>query len=394
MYILNESEVNQDIAKLDRAWSDHLTFAFLPSRRGVSEDWVKRALSQFPQEFQENHFALLTSGSTGLPKLILASKKRAEKLVAVLHKIQHSEPVRKTVLALPLTYCYAFVNQWLWSRTYNRELIFSGGFRNPDSLRNSLLQVEDGMLCLVGAQVQLFTNHYGDDISFPGIIRLHFAGGPFPQNEISIVKKLFPNARIFNNYGCAEAMPRLSIRPLEDSDEGSNIGRALPGIEMKTGEQGEILFRSIYRAVGFYDHNGLYIPREKDWIPSGDLGERIENGYWRLKGRNNEVFKRFGEKISLPQLLETVYVYWSGQAAFYREKDASGEEGHVLILAPTPTENQVRDILQCFRKTHPRTHWPIRVESTTILPTLPNGKIDKLGLAEIPHKSLHWRQRG
>jgi len=393
MYILYESEVNEDISRLDKAWPEPPTFIFMPDRSAVSREWVEKGMARFPDSFQENHFVLLTSGSTGMPKLVIGSRKRAEDLASVIHNVQDSEPVIQTVLALPLSYCYAFVNQWLWSRVEKRALISVGGFNRPDNLKEALLAAQDCMICLIGAQVPLFVSHYGDDTSFPGVIRVHFAGGPFPQQSIHIVKRFFPNAKIFNNYGCAEAMPRLTIRPLEDSDEGSNIGKPLPGIELRTGEAGEILFRSPYRAVGFYDHDGLRIPSDEDWVPSGDLGEEIDNHYWRIRGRSNEVFKRYGEKISLPQLMNTVCARWSGQAAFYRDKDPSGEEGHVLILTPEPTKEQVQNILQAFRKNHPRTHWPLRLESTPAFPLLPSGKIDKAGLAKIKNATVHWRQR-
>ena len=393
MDILYENEVAEDISRLDEAWADPSTFAFLPDLSGVTREWVEKGMAEFPEEFHKGHFVLLTSGSTGQPKLVIGSRRRAEALTSVLHKVQESEPTSPTILALPLSYCYAFGNQWLWSRINNRELILSGGFRRPDTLEQALMEVREGLLCLMGAQIPLFLKHYGTEISFHGIIRLHFAGGPFPQNQINVINRLFPNARVFNNYGCAEAMPRLTIRPLEQSDEASNIGSPLPGVELRTDENGEILFRSLYRAVAFYDHEGLHIPSDEDWIPSGDLGKEIENNCWRINGRSNEIFKRYGEKISLPQLLETVHSQWSGQATFYREMDGSGEEGHVLIIAPEPTKEQVQNILQAFRKAHPRTHWPIRLESTSAFPVLPNGKLDELGLSGITGKTMHWRQR-
>jgi acyl-CoA synthetase (AMP-forming)/AMP-acid ligase II len=393
MQILYEDEVEQDITKLDKAWSETSTFVLLPNRSNVTKEWVQKGMEHFPEVFRQNHFALLTSGSTGQPKLVIGSRERAEILVHVIHKVQDSEPAKQTVLALPLSYCYAFINQWLWSRVMKRELTLSGGFHRPDILMKCLSEAEDCLLCLIGAQIPLFVSNYGDSISFPGVIRLHFAGGPFPQNQIKVVQRFFPNAHIFNNYGCAEAMPRLTCRPLEDSDEGSNIGVPLPGIEMRAGNQGEILFRSPYRAVGFYDDSGFRVPSDEDWIPSGDFGEQIENNYWRIKGRSDEVFKRYGEKISIPQLLETVYSQWSGYAVFYREMTASGEEGHILVLSPDPTKEQVQSILQAFRKNHPRTHWPIRLESISSIPTLPSGKIDRSALRGNTNLIVHWKQR-
>jgi acyl-coenzyme A synthetase/AMP-(fatty) acid ligase len=394
MYILYASDVNQSLEKLSLAWDNSETFIFLPERSGVSEQWVKQTMNQIPEKFSQHHFVLLTSGSTGQPKLIIASRLRAEKLIKIINQLQDGDAAEETILALPLSYCYAFVNQWLWSLVFKKQLIFTLGFSQPDQFKERLSVAKNAMMCLVYPQVPLLVRYFGENAVFPGIIRLHFAGGPFPQNDIHIVHRVFPNAKVFNNYGCAEAMPRLTIRPEKDSQEGSNIGKPLPGVVMKTDEDSRILFQSDYSAVAFFDETGLIEVTPEMWIPSGDLGEELENGYWRIKGRANEVFKRFGEKVSIPQLLKTVYENWAGQAAFYREKEISGEEGHVLVLSPEPTEKQFRAILKAFRKNHPRAQWPVRLESVVSFPLLENEKIDKLALAKQTNKKVHWFQRG
>jgi len=393
MYLLNESEVIRDIGRLDRAWSEPETFVFLSDRSGVPIEWVEQRMALFPESFREGHFVLMTSGSTGRPKLVVGLRKRAERLAAALHVVQDSEPAKETAVLLPLTYCYAFVNQWLWARLKGRKLVLTAGFGQPDAVLKTLAEAKDCLLCLVGAMLPMFAAHIPEGVSFPGVARLHFAGGRFPQEKLGAILRYFPNARIFNNYGCAEAMPRLTMRSLEESNEAANIGRPIPGVEMKVGDTGEMLFRSEYGAVGMCDDGGLFALGENDWIPTGDLGEQLDGGCWRIKGRTNEVFKRFGEKISLLQLLETVQTQWRGQAAFYRECDLSGEDGHVLVLAPEATKGQVQEILRAFRQSHPRTHWPLRVESIVTMPTLPNGKVDYGALAASEGKTIHWRQR-
>ena len=393
MYILYESEVKGNIDILTKTWENLETFLFLPDRSGLSNGWIKQSLAKLPESVSKNHFILLTSGSTGRPKLVVGLRKRAERLAASLHSAQESEAVRETIVLLPLTYCYAFVNQWLWARVSGRKVISTAGFGKPDHVYSELERAQDCMVCAVGPLIPLFQNHFGDGVTFPGVIRLHFAGGMFPQARINIVQKFFPNARIYNNYGCAEAMPRLTIRSAEESDEATNIGKPIPGVRMKSSDSGEILFRSDYQAVALYDDRGLFLPDDEDWIPTGDFGELIEGGYWRIKGRTNEVFKRYGEKISLPQLLESVNEVWPGQAVFYRERDPAGEEGHVLVLSPEATREQVNIVLQMFRKFYPRTHWPLRLESIDVCPILHNGKTDFGALPLVENKTIHWRQR-
>jgi len=188
-------------------------------------------------------------------------------------------------------------------------------------------------------------------------------------------------------------MPRLTLRGADDADQSADVGRPLPGVELKTGPAGELLFRSPYGAVAMVDQRGLSSIAPDTWVPTGDLGEPTETGSWRITGRAGEVFKRHGEKISLPTLLATVTECWTGNAVCYRETDRSGEEGYVLVLAPHCGKDEVRGILGAFRAGHPRARWPLRIESVSDLPLLANGKVDVLAIPKIDARTVHWHQR-
>ena len=390
--IIFEHEVMGNSLLLQTCWSDTSSFVFIPDKRGDDSDWLNRIVGFLPPTLSKDCFGLLTSGSTGEPKLIIGNKARSENLVRLLHDLQDSDPVSETICTLPLTYSYAFINQWLWAQVFDRKLRLTRGFSEPDHLKQALLQSENAMLCMVGGQVQLLRQYFPKAV-FPGIIRLHFAGGRFPQEQLEFLGQRFPNARIYNNYGCAEAMPRLTLRAANDASLATHIGFTLPGIEMTSDNEKRLLFRSPYGAVAFIDAAGFHAITPDQWIPSGDLAEPLADGGWHLLGRANEVFKRYGEKISLPQLLTTVKSHWSREAAFYQEVDPSGEQACILVLSPQPDKPEVHQILMAFRKHHTRPHWPLRIESLDRMPLLTNGKIDTLSLATAPEKQLHWRQR-
>lgn len=392
MSVLFEQEIQSDIKRLDDAWAIPDSFAVAPEKRGADTGgWVEHALDQLPDPLRVDHFALLTSGSTGQPKLVVGARRRAEKLALLLHELQEGEPAKQTIVTLPLAYCYAFVNQWVWARQTGRELLLSSGFSRPQELRRLLETASDAMICLIGAQLPLFEEHFSG-AEYPGVIRVNFAGGAFPESRLSQVRALFPNAKVFNNFGCAEAMPRLTVRPVAKGERNIGIGQPMPGVELKLGQLGQVQFRSPFGAVGWVDDGGFHAIHESDWVPTGDVGGE-QDGEWRLQGRRGQVFKRYGEKISLPQLLSTVQGCWDGQAEFYREKDGRDEDGHVLVVAPAPSNADVRAILRGLRAGHPRTHWPLRIESVPSLPALANGKIDLTGLADQPDTVIHWRQR-
>ena len=391
MYVLTEGEAEDAARMLDEAWNAAETFVYVPRHTGAGAEWVSGALQTLPPALQTDHFALLTSGSTGQPKLVVGAKRRAEDLARALHLAQDSEPVRQTVVTLPLTYCYAFVNQWLWARVHGRELVLTSGFSHPDELKRTLSEANDAMLCMVGAQVPLLEQNLAGSV-FPGVRRLHFAGGRFPQDKLATLSGFFPNAEVYNNYGCTEAMPRLTLRRAEASPVASNIGAPLPGVELSIGDGDALLFRSPYGSVGYVDGDGFHAVADADWTPTGDLARQAEDMTWELLGRANEVFKRYGEKVSLPALQSALAERWPGQVAFYRETDSTGELGHVLVVAPTPTPEDVREMQRALRAHFTRAHWPLRIESVETLPRLANGKIDSLSLGQSGEKQVHWRQ--
>jgi acyl-CoA synthetase (AMP-forming)/AMP-acid ligase II len=96
-------------------------------------------------------------------------------------------------------------------------------------------------------------------------------------------------------------------------------------VSLRLDEQGGLIFQSHFSAVAFMDKHGFQVVDDERWIATGDLAEELPNGHWRILGRSGEVFKRFGEKISLSSLLKSVGEVWTRAAAFYRERDPSGE---------------------------------------------------------------------
>lgn len=389
--VLREGALRRDLAELTACWRTRQPFVLMPAKTAVTDDWLAQALSTLPTQALEGYFAMLTSGSSGDPKLVLCEMVRAEALARALHVAQSNADVDVAIVTLPLTYSFAFVNQWVWSEVHDRPLVQTAGLADPADLRRALLGAKRAMLCLVGVQVPLLLQYFAGQ-AFHGVSRIHFAGGRFPQEQLPALAALFPKAQVYNNYGCAEAMPRLTVRPATASTDPANVGPALPGIEIRSDGEGALVFRSAYGAVGIVEQ-GRFSPIGADtWVRSGDLAEPTPEGHWRLTGRPSEVFKRHGEKISLPTILGTMAAVWPGQVAAYRELDRLGEDGWVLALAPFADDAQVRSLLVALRKHHPRAHWPLRIEGHATLPMLSNGKTDLLSLPRHPCATILWRQ--
>lgn len=387
--ILRERDATPD--RLASAWVGEVSFALLPDRVPLAPHEVEDSLRLIPEALARDHYVLLTSGSTGSPKFVVGAKSRTRALCEVLHEMQSLNDARETILALPLAYSYAFVNQFVWGTEHGRPLRPTPGLADPQALVAALRAARDAMLCLTGAQVPLLLRA-AVGASFPGVIRLNFAGGRFPQESLPTLASLFPNAAVYNNYGCAEALPRLTCRPADAATEPSDIGWPLRGIELRANSDEALEFRSPFGAVGIVEAARYRPVLASDWIPTGDLGAQGDAGRWRLLGRRGDVFKRYGEKVSLPTLLSTVLRAWSGEAAFHFERDRSGEMAHVLTLAPNPTREDVRRILSEIRNGYPRAAWPLRIQGTAELPRLANGKVDLAALPHLADVLALWKQ--
>ena len=379
--------------ELYKAWKSNKTFALVPSRIPVDQEILRHALKHLPAQFQNDHFLLMTSGSTGTPKLLVGSKVRSEMLSRVLNKVQGNANIKQTIQLLPISYSFCLVNQWLWSYVHEKPLKATSGLKNVEELKERFTQAKDAMICMVGTQATILLEMFAG-MQFPEITKIHFAGGRFPQEHVSQIETLFPNAIISNNYGCAEAMPRLTYRKSDGSNDAANVGHALPGIKLRVNEQSEIEFLSDFQIVA-----SCKLPCDWEvinpdtWLKSGDLGKINDDNSLTLIGRGSEIFKRYGEKISLIQVREIFIPLIKNEFCTYRVTDSNGEDGYVLVVEAPLTRKEILQMLSALRKVT-RAYWPIQIETCKAIPILSSGKQDIVRLRNEINKEVHWTQGG
>ena len=83
------------------------------------------------------------------------------------------------------------------------------------------------------------------------------------------------------------------------------VGRAMPGLEVRIAEDGEILFRSPTLMLGYYLDPEKTAETLKDgWLHTGDKGELDSDGYLRITGRVKDIFKTSKGKYVAPAPIE------------------------------------------------------------------------------------------
>lgn len=112
---------------------------------------------------------------------------------------------------------------------------------------------------------------------------------------------------VIEGYGLTETSPVLTCNRF---DKGENyfgtVGYAIPDVEIKIAENGEILGRGPNLMMGYYNHPEATNEAidEEGWFHTGDVGELLEGKYLKITGRLKEIFKTSGGKFIIPQPIE------------------------------------------------------------------------------------------
>jgi long-chain acyl-CoA synthetase len=94
---------------------------------------------------------------------------------------------------------------------------------------------------------------------------------------------------ILQGYGMTEAAPVITSNTLTVR-RPHTVGRALPGVEVWTAAEGEILVRGPNVTPGYLDDpEATRSLLEGGWLHTGDVGAADEAGFWRILGRKKDV---------------------------------------------------------------------------------------------------------
>ena len=227
-------------------------------------------------------------------------------------------------------------------------------------------------------------------------------GGRMPRATLDRLRSLFPAARPFLMYGLTEAFRSTYLDPSEVDRRPGSIGKAIPNAEILVvrpdgslcdpGEEGELVHRGALVAMGYWNNPertaerfrpaparapGLCAGEIAVW--SGDTVVRDEEGFLFFVGREDEMIKTSGYRVSPTEIEEVAY-----DTGLVREAVALGVEdaklGQHVVLVVSPASGATVDVdalLAQLRGMLPLYMLPRRVDVRPEIPRSPNGKLDR-----------------
>ncbi|MFF9814853.1 AMP-dependent synthetase/ligase [Streptomyces sp. NPDC014006] len=109
---------------------------------------------------------------------------------------------------------------------------------------------------------------------------------------------------VHDGYGLTETAGGITMQPLGREKAGT-VGQALPGMEIRTAEDGEILVRGPSVFQGYVGNRAASrAVLRGGWLATGDLGHLDGEGYLTITGRKKDVIITSGGKSVAPAFLE------------------------------------------------------------------------------------------
>ncbi len=127
---------------------------------------------------------------------------------------------------------------------------------------------------------------------------------------------------VMEGYGMTETST-VATSQVPGGHRFGTVGRALPGTEVRVGEDGEVLLRGGNIFAGYHHNADASFGAVVDgWLHTGDLGSLDEDGYLSITGRKKDIIITAGGKNLTPANLENDMKQsrWISQAMMYGDR--------------------------------------------------------------------------
>jgi long-chain acyl-CoA synthetase len=164
---------------------------------------------------------------------------------------------------------------------------------------------------------------------------------------------------VMEGFGMTETATAATVSTPENHKFGT-VGRALPGVEIRIADDGEILIKGQNVFQGYWRNDDASFGAVVDgWLHTGDLGSLDEDGYLSITGRKKDIIITAGGKNLTPANLENdlKQSQWISQAVMHGDRRPFPSMLVTLdeeTIVPWAQQNGIEDTSIAALATHPQ----------------------------------------
>jgi len=348
-------------------------------------------------------YVVFTSGSTGVPKGVVASHRAVidyvDSLCEVLDVNEHTVFGNQSPLYLDACLKELFPTLKYGASTF---LIPKSLFMFPIKLVEYINENGINTVCWVASAFSLVAGLGTLDKAVPVTLKtIAFGSEIFPQKHLAAWRKALPQAKFVHLYGPTEATGMSAFYIVNrdfDANEPIPIGNPFPNREIillddngkmpSKGEPGEIHIRGSQLSLGYYADEALtrkafvqnpLSPYPDTLYKTGDLGYENADGELVFISRKDHQIKHMGHRIELAEI-EVAAREMDGVEMVCAIFD--GEKSRIMLFFTAREGIEKNHLLAHLKTNLPRYMVPQQMHKLESLPLTPGGKIDRVKLKE------------
>jgi len=169
-------------------------------------------------------------------------------------------------------------------------------------------------------------------------------GAPMPESLLRTWAER--GTAIVQGYGLTEAAPNVLCLPPEDAVRKLGFaGKPYPFVDVRLGDESELQVKGPNVFPGYWRNEEATREAFTDdgWLRTGDVAERDDEGFYRIKGRLKDMFISGGENVYPAEVEATLHEHPSvSDAAVVGVPDERwGECGVAFVVADGVTEDEL-----------------------------------------------------
>jgi acyl-CoA synthetase (AMP-forming)/AMP-acid ligase II len=342
---------------------------------------------------------IYTSGSTGFPKgVMMTHQSMVFTSWSLIEYLRLSENDRMILLS-PLAFDYGLY-QLLMAVTMGGSIIVEQSFVFQSTIYKQIEKYKPTVFPGVPTiYAMLIAANKKSNLSFDCIEKVTNTAAALPDEFIPDLKKIFPNALIFKMYGLTECKRVCYLEPELVDLKPASVGKAIPGTEVfllspdgepvQSNERGILHIRGPHVMLGYWHKDdlskemlkpGLY-PGERI-LCSNDWFKMDDEGFLYFQGRNDDIIKTRGEKVSPVEIENVIYkIEGVKEVAVLGVPDEIMGESIIAFVTTYPNSGLIEKNIQkeCAAKME-NFMIPQKIIFVEEMPKSTNGKIDKKNL--------------